>query len=254
MPCGGPQFGPPPFGSSPFGPPPAFGPPPSFGPPSYAPWGQQVCFPSPGPPPPGPGPMMCFPNQPPPPYAPAPWGQNPWSLPMPVGGPQVPTKANERPPPGARVNGNIANFGNQQQGHIFAKNNTTFHLTLDGAKPWNWGQGGNHRFQVYTAASSMPIDGKTCSFFFPRSLLTRGPQNSSSRSVPFRRHHREHPVNRLGSRKPSRRATGHGGRVSYFVLGIRVSLARLRMGRWSSSLWSCAVGPAREGRLDGESL
>jgi hypothetical protein len=154
LPFGGPQFGPPQcpppqFGPSPFGPPPP-------------PYGQQMCFPAPGPPPPGPGPMMCFPNQPPPPYAPNPWAQNPWGMPMPISGPSMPTKANERPPPGAHVNGNVAKFGNQQ-GHIFSKNNTTFHLTLDGAKPWNWGAGGNHRFQVYTAASSMPIDGKSCS-------------------------------------------------------------------------------------------
>jgi hypothetical protein len=75
-----------------------------------------------------------------------------------------------------------------------------------------------------------------------------------SRSVPFRRRHQGHLVNILGSRKPSRRATGHGGRVSQSVSGTRVSLARPRMGRWSSSLCICSVGLAREGRLDGESL
>lgn len=154
----GPQY---PFGGPPFGGPLPFIPP-QFGGPS--PYGQPMCFPCPGPPPPGPGPMMCFPTQPPPPppYAPHPWGQNPWGTP--TSGPSVPTLANERPPPGARVNGKLSKFSNKQT-HIHGKKNTTFHLVLDGAKPWNWASGGTHRFTVCTASSTMPIDGKSLLLF-----------------------------------------------------------------------------------------
>jgi hypothetical protein len=155
----GPQYpfgGPPPFGGPYLFGPPQFGPSP-FGPP---PFGQPMCFPNQGPPPSGPGPMLCFPTQAPPPPPPPPYTSSPWGTPYPTAGPSVPSLANERPPPGARVNGQIAKFNNRQ-GHIHSKNNTTFHLALDGAKPWIWGAGNPHRFAVYTVTSSMPIDGKS---------------------------------------------------------------------------------------------
>ena len=74
---------------------------------------------------------------------------------MAVPGPSTPS-ALERPPPGARVNGELAKFNNKQ-GHIHSKNNTEFHVIVNGSKPWHW-LGGTHNLQRYTCASSMTID------------------------------------------------------------------------------------------------
>jgi len=126
----GPMFAP---QFSPFGMP---GPLP-FGPPFEAPPGfPGFCGRPPPPPPPGLGPMACFPNiygapppgpgffpvpgpfaGPPPPYTPNPWGQ------------PAHTREAEQPPAGARINGQLAQFDNRT-GHIFSKDNTTFHLVL----------------------------------------------------------------------------------------------------------------------------
>ena len=106
-----------------------------------------VCFSTSNAPPPGPGQMVCFPTSGPPPYT-----QNPW----PMGGPPAPSIANDRPPSGAYVNGKIAKLENGQA--VFSGKTTTFHLVLDGVKPWHWSSNGRHRFMSLQVSSRMPFD------------------------------------------------------------------------------------------------
>lgn len=134
--CPYPCNGPPPFFSGPFGPPMFAQPPP--------PAPNMMCFASQGPPPAGPGQTVCFQAPGPPPYTPNPWH---------TARPSVPSLANERPPSGAYVKGHIAKLDNGEA--VIPGPTTTFHLVIDGVKPWHWS---TFRFKPAEVSSLLPFD------------------------------------------------------------------------------------------------
>ena len=154
----GPPFGHPfPYvGPSPFGAPPSW--PNPFGPPTFGqhpgfcqPPPNIVCFGGQGPPP-GPNSMVCFSTSGPPPYT-----ENPWHM----AGPPAPSIANKRPPSGAYVNGQIIKLKNGQGLLLPKDSTTTFHLILNGVKPWDWSTWsprGTCEFSPYEVLSTMAFD------------------------------------------------------------------------------------------------